>query len=51
MLKTKIARPAKAGTSNLIKVETAEEAHGGDQYFSRAVGKALEVLESSSRLS
>ena len=45
MLKTKTARPAKAGASNLIKAETAKEARGGDQYFSRAVGKALEVLE------
>ena len=45
MLKTKTARPAKAGTSNLVKAETAKEARGGDQYFSRAVGKALEVLE------
>jgi len=45
MLKTKTARPAKAGTPNLVKAETANEARGGDQYFSRAVGKALEVLE------
>jgi len=45
MLKTKTARPAKAGASNLVKAETAKEARGGDQYFSRAVGKALEVLE------
>ena len=45
MLKTKTARPAKAGTSNLVKAETAKEVRGGDQYFSRAVGKALEVLE------
>jgi DNA-binding IclR family transcriptional regulator len=45
MLKTKTARPAKAGTPNLVKPETAKEARGGDQYFSRAVGKALEVLE------
>ena len=44
MLKTKTARPAKAGT-NLVMAETAKEARGGDQYFSRAVGKALEVLE------
>src|ERR1700683_5776535 len=45
MLKIKPARPAKAGTSNLVKAETSKETHGGDQYFSRAVGKALEVLE------
>jgi len=45
MLKIKSARPAKAGTSNLVKAETSKETHGGDQYFSRAVGKALEVLE------
>jgi hypothetical protein len=41
MLKTKSARPAKAGSSNLIKAETANESRVGDQYFSRAVGKAL----------
>ena len=40
-----IARPAKSGPSNLVKAETANESRGGDQYFSRAVGKALEVLE------
>ncbi|MGC2404041.1 MAG: IclR family transcriptional regulator [Acidobacteriaceae bacterium] len=45
MLKAKIARPAKTGTSNLAKVEAASKARTGDQYFSRAVGKALEVLE------
>jgi DNA-binding IclR family transcriptional regulator len=44
MSKTKAARPAKAGTPNLVKHETSQ-ARGGDQYFSRAVGKALEVLE------
>ena len=45
MLKTKTARPAKAGTSNLTKAEPEKDVRGGDQYFSRAVGKALEVLE------
>ena len=45
MLKTKTARPAKAGTPKLVEPETPKEARGGDQYFSRAVGKALEVLE------
>jgi DNA-binding IclR family transcriptional regulator len=45
VLKTKIARPAKSGTPNLAKTETAAESRTGDQYFSRAVGKALEVLE------
>ncbi len=45
MLKTKPARPAKAGAPNLVKAETAKEPRVGDQYFSRAVGKALEVLE------
>jgi DNA-binding IclR family transcriptional regulator len=45
MLKTKIARPAKSGTPNLAKADTAAESRTGDQYFSRAVGKALEVLE------
>jgi DNA-binding IclR family transcriptional regulator len=45
MLKTKTARPAKTGNPNLTKAETAKEARGGDQYVSRAVGKALEVLE------
>ena len=45
MLKIKKARPAKAGTSNLVTVEAAKDTRGGDQYFSRAVGKALEVLE------
>jgi len=45
MLKTKTARPAKAGSPNLAKAETATEPRAGDQYFSRAVGKALEVLE------
>ena len=43
MLKIKSARPAKA--ANLVKAESSKETHGGDQYFSRAVGKALEVLE------
>ncbi len=45
MLKTKKARPAKAAASKLVKTEGAAETRGGDQYFSRAVGKALEVLE------
>jgi DNA-binding IclR family transcriptional regulator len=45
MLKTKTPRPAKAGTANQAKAETAAEPRTGDQYFSRAVGKALEVLE------
>jgi IclR family acetate operon transcriptional repressor len=45
MLKTKSARPAKTGTPNLVKAETANKSRVGDQYFSRAVGKALEVLE------
>src|SRR3984957_12978747 len=45
MLKTKTPRPAKAGTANKAKAETATEPRTGDQYFSRAVGKALEVLE------
>jgi DNA-binding IclR family transcriptional regulator len=45
MLKTKSVRPAKTGTPNLVKAETASEPRVGDQYFSRAVGKALEVLE------
>jgi IclR family acetate operon transcriptional repressor len=45
MLKTKTASPAKAGAPKLVKAERTTEAHGGDQYFSRAVGKALEVLE------
>ena len=44
MLKTKSVRPAKTGTPNLVKAETASEPRVGDQYFSRAVGKALEVL-------
>jgi DNA-binding IclR family transcriptional regulator len=45
MLKTKADRPAKAGNSSLMKAETSKVPHVGDQYFSRAVGKALEVLE------
>jgi DNA-binding IclR family transcriptional regulator len=45
MLKIKPSRPAKAGTTALLKTETSKEPRGGDQYFSRAVGKALEVLE------
>jgi DNA-binding IclR family transcriptional regulator len=45
MLKTKTVRPAKAATPTLVKTDSSSEAHGGDQYFSRAVGKALEVLE------
>ncbi len=45
MLKTKSARPAKTGTPNLAKADPAKDSRGGDQYFSRAVGKALEVLE------
>ncbi len=45
MLKTKTARPAKAGSPTLVKTDSSSEAHVGDQYFSRAVGKALEVLE------
>jgi DNA-binding IclR family transcriptional regulator len=45
VLKTKIARPAKSGTPNLAKTETGAGSRTGDQYFSRAVGKALEVLE------
>src|ERR1700761_6428564 len=45
MLKTKTPRPAKSGTPNLAKADTAAESRTGDQYFSRAVGKALEVLE------
>jgi IclR family acetate operon transcriptional repressor len=45
MLKTKTARPAKAGSPKLAKAETVTESRAGDQYFSRAVGKALEVLE------
>ena len=45
MLKTKTARPPQTGSPSLVKAETAKETRGGDQYFSRAVGKALEVLE------
>jgi IclR family acetate operon transcriptional repressor len=45
MLKTKTARPAKSGSANPAKAENAKEPRTGDQYFSRAVGKALEVLE------
>jgi DNA-binding IclR family transcriptional regulator len=45
MLKTKTPRPAKSGTPTVAKAETATESRTGDQYFSRAVGKALEVLE------
>jgi DNA-binding IclR family transcriptional regulator len=45
MLKIKADRPAKAGTSIVVEAETSKEPRGGDQYFSRAVGKALEVLE------
>jgi DNA-binding IclR family transcriptional regulator len=45
MLKTKTARPAKTGTTSLGKSEPAPATRSGDQYFSRAVGKALEMLE------
>jgi DNA-binding IclR family transcriptional regulator len=45
MLKTKTARPAKSATPTLVKAENVTESRTGDQYFSRAVGKALEVLE------
>jgi DNA-binding IclR family transcriptional regulator len=45
MLKTKTPRPAKSGTPNQAEAETVTEPRTGDQYFSRAVGKALEVLE------
>ena len=45
MLKPKTAHPPKAGTPKLVKTEPATESRTGDQYFSRAVGKALEVLE------
>jgi DNA-binding IclR family transcriptional regulator len=45
MLKTKTARPAKSATPNLAKANDTAESRTGDQYFSRAVGKALEVLE------
>ena len=45
MLKTKTAHPPKGGTPKLVKTEAATESRAGDQYFSRAVGKALEVLE------
>jgi DNA-binding IclR family transcriptional regulator len=45
MLKTKTARPTKSGQPNLAKADTTTESRTGDQYFSRAVGKALEVLE------
>ena len=47
MLKPKTAHPPKAGTPKLVKTEAATESRTGDQYFSRAVGKALEVLEFS----
>ncbi|HEV2273407.1 MAG TPA: IclR family transcriptional regulator [Acidobacteriaceae bacterium] len=41
-----VVRPMLKGKSVRIpKAETAKEARGRDQYFSRAVGKALEVLE------
>jgi DNA-binding IclR family transcriptional regulator len=45
MLKTKTARPVKSATPTLVKTENVSESRTGDQYFSRAVGKALEVLE------
>ena len=45
MLKSKPERPAKSGSPTLVKGAGANEAPAGDQYFSRAVGKALEVLE------
>ena len=53
MLKTKTVRQAKAAVPKLVKTELvkpvkapgAADTRGGDQYFSRAVGKALEVLE------
>ncbi|HTZ58991.1 MAG TPA: IclR family transcriptional regulator [Acidobacteriaceae bacterium] len=45
MLKSKTARQVKTGTSDPGKTQTAPEPRAGDQYFSRAVGKALEVLE------
>lgn len=45
MLKSKTGRLAKTGISDLDKAEAASEPRTGDQYFSRAVGKALEVLE------
>ena len=45
MLKAKSARPPKSGTPTLVKADSPNDGHGGDQYFSRAVGKALEVLE------
>jgi DNA-binding IclR family transcriptional regulator len=45
MLKTKTARPAESATPNLAKADNTAESRTGDQYFSRAVGKALEVLE------
>jgi DNA-binding IclR family transcriptional regulator len=44
MLKTKTARPSKPVIPNVNKIEPAPKQRG-DQYFSRAVGKALEVLE------
>jgi DNA-binding IclR family transcriptional regulator len=43
MLKSK--SPAKAGAPNQAKAAPVAESRAGDQYFSRAVGKALEVLE------
>src|SRR6202789_1489898 len=45
MLKTKNARPAKSATPTLVKTEHVTESRTGHQYFSCAVGKALEVLE------
>jgi len=45
MLKTKTDRPAESATPNLAKADNTAESRTGDQYFSRAVGKALEVLE------
>jgi DNA-binding IclR family transcriptional regulator len=56
MLTTKTARQQKAKTADepggrkgktgrIAKTETAKEPGGRDQYFSRAVGKALETLE------
>jgi DNA-binding IclR family transcriptional regulator len=45
MLKAKPTRTAKATQPNLVKPASSADKRAGDQYFSRAVGKALEVLE------
>jgi DNA-binding IclR family transcriptional regulator len=45
MLKTKADEPANVETPELDNNGSSDKTRAGDQYFARAVGKALEVLE------